>query len=344
MIAMLHPLAGATLLLSVCADLLPALPRHRETSPRLDGPIAGVVLGPRAEPIAGARVAIAGTMTRTETSAEGRFRFLNVGGQTVTLEVTRIGYRKVTQSVTVGDTAIRITMAEAAISLDAVVVTGTAGAESKRSVGNAVATVSATDVVSTAPIRGVGDILNGRVAGVVVTPGSGVAGGGPIVQIRGRSTLSLRTEPLVYIDGVRANSDVGTGPSIGSSGQFASRLGDISPEEIESIEVIRGPAASTLYGTEASNGVIQIITKKGRSADRATFGLSVRQGSNWFMNLDGRIPHNFTKDPNGQVFEQDLVASEKAAGRPIFRTGNLQGYGLDLSGGIEKIQYYLGTN
>jgi TonB-dependent SusC/RagA subfamily outer membrane receptor len=331
-------------LASVDRDIRWIVPRLPDSRVSHDGPIAGVVLGSRSEPISGARVIVVGTTNRTETDASGRFRFASLPGTTVTLEVTRIGYRRVTQPVTVGDVSVQITLSEAALNLDAVVVTGTAGAESKRSIGNAVASVSAADVVGVAPIRGVGDLLNGRVAGVVVTPGSGVAGGGPVVQIRGRSTISLRTQPLVYVDGVRTNSDVGTGPSIGSSGQFASRLGDLNPEEIESIEIIRGPAAATLYGTEASNGVIQIITKKGRNADRPTTGLSIRQGANWFMDPEGRIPHNFTRDAGtGQIFEQDLLAQERAAGRPIFRTGHLQGIAGDISGGVEKLQYYLGA-
>jgi TonB-dependent SusC/RagA subfamily outer membrane receptor len=331
-------------LASVDPDVRWGVPRLPQPVRPQDGPVAGVVLGSRSEPIAGARVVVVGTSNRTETDAAGRFRFASLPGTTATLEVTRIGYRRVTQPVTVGNVNLQIALAEAALNLDAVVVTGTAGAESKRAIGNAVASVSAVDVLGVSPIRGVGDLLNGRVAGVVVTPGSGVAGGGPIVQIRGRSTISLRTQPLVYVDGVRTNSDVGTGPSIGSSGQFASRLGDLNPEEIESIEIIRGPAAATLYGTEASNGVIQIITKKGRMSDRPTTGLSIRQGANWFMDLEGRIPHNFSRDAaTGVVFEQDLLAQERAAGRPIFKTGHLQGIAGDISGGVERLQYYLGA-
>ena len=304
------------------------------------------MIGTRSEPIADARVTIVGTPSRTQSDAAGRFRFANVAGTAVTLEITKIGYRRVTQAARAADTTLRIVLTESAISLDAVVVTGTAGAEAKRSVGNAVATINAADAVATAPIiAGVGDLLNGRVAGVVVLPSTGINGGGPLIAIRGRSTISLgaTSQPLIYIDGVRTNNDVATGVVIGSSGNFVSRIGDINPEEIESIEIIRGPAASTLYGTEASNGVIQIVTKKGRLADRATTNLTIREGANWFQNLAGRIPHNFGLDANGTVIEQDLIAQETNAGRPFFRTGRLEGIGGDISGGQGALKYYLGT-
>jgi TonB-dependent SusC/RagA subfamily outer membrane receptor len=331
-----RPDGAATL---VRRQSLPSAPRPAEV-----GPIAGTIIGTRSEPIAGAQVAVIGSTRRTETNAAGRFRFSQVDGHIVTLEVTRIGYRRVTQPASVGDTAVRITLSESAITLDAMVVTGTAGAEAKRSVGNAVASISANDIMATAPIiSGVGDLINGRVAGVVVTPGTGIDGGGPLIAIRGRSTISLgqSSQPLVYIDGVRTNNDVAQGTVIGSSGAFVSRIGDLNPEEIESIEIIRGPAASTLYGTEASNGVIQIVTKKGRTADQNTTNLSIREGASWFMNLAGRIPHNFGLDANGNVIEQDLVGQEARAGRPIFRTGQLQGFSGDVSGGQGPIKYYM---
>ena len=208
--------------------------------------------------------------------------------------------------------------------------------------GNAIASVEAGVILEHAPIRDVGDLLGGRTAGVVVLPGTGVAGGGPKIEVRGRTTISLQSEPLIYVDGVRSNNDVATGPLIGSSGRFASRLGDLNPEEIESIEIIRGPAAATLYGTEASNGVIQIITKKGRSGQRPTVALSVSQGANWFLNADERIPTNWARDPaTGEIFEYDHLAVEQAAGRPIFSTGHLQGYNGDLSGATGIVRYFL---
>src|SRR5690606_19929158 len=117
--------------------------------------------------------------------------------------------------------------------------------------------------------RDVSSLLNGRAPGVTISQGSGRIGSGPTIQVRGRSTMSLDSEPIIYIDGVRMYNDVNSGPPAGGlaaqGARSASRLVDINPDDIESIEVIKGPAAATIYGTEAANGVIQIITKKGAS-------------------------------------------------------------------------------
>jgi len=286
-----------------------------------------------------ADVALEGTKWRSQSGSDGRYRLADVTAGTYTLVVRRIGYQRRSQSLTLAgssDVTIDLGLEPSAIDLDEVVVTGTPGAVQRRTIGNALAKVDAADILQVAPIRNVGDLLNGRVAGVVIMPGTGMVGAGPRVQIRGRTSISLRSEALIYIDGFRVSNDVASGPAL-----TISRLGDLNPRDIESIEVIRGPAAATLYGTEASNGVIQIITKKGRAGDRSTLGASIRQGANWFMNPEGRIANNVARDPaSGQIVELNLFAQEAAAGRPIFRTGHVQGYGVDLTGGSNTVQYY----
>src|SRR3712207_322944 len=135
-------------------------------------------------------------------------------------------------------------------------------------------------------------------------------------------------------------------------GGGASRLNDINPEDIESIEIIKGPAASTLYGTEASNGVVQIITKRGR-AGRARWDFSTRQGTTWMQNPEGRAGLLYactaasclpTATNPGQVISFNLYRHEIENGRgPIFTNGQLQGYAAALSGGTEASRYYLST-
>src|SRR4029453_17917680 len=93
---------------------------------------------------------------------------------------------------------------------------------------------------------------------------SGTTGGGSRIRIRGSNSLSLSNEPLIIIDGVRAISDV-SGPTSDTGGQNPSRLDDLNPEDIDNIEVIKGPAAAALYGTASANGVVQITTKRGRA-------------------------------------------------------------------------------
>src|SRR5438105_4209045 len=178
------------------------------------------------------------------------------------------------------------------------------------------------------PVSQVQSMINGRAAGVQVAPGTGMVGAGPRIRIRGVSTLSLSDQPLIYVDGVRTNNDVNAGPTNQGYGSGEiSRLGDFSPEDIESIEIIKGPAAATLYGTEAANGVIQIITKRGHTEGPAQWEVSVRQGGNWFDNAAGRVPENWGLDPKtGQLIHVNLVQHEADRGTPVFRTGHLQDY------------------
>jgi TonB-dependent SusC/RagA subfamily outer membrane receptor len=164
---------------------------------------------------------------------------------------------------------------------------------------------------------------------VSINVGGGNVGQGGPLEIRGISTISLGGGPLVYVDGVRFN---------GSGG----RLNDLNPEDIDKIEVIKGPAAATLYGTEASNGVVQIITKKGTAGAR-TVEVFVRQGANWFNDPGGRIEPNYGL-VNGQIISQDLYAEEEAAGRHMFRTGQIQNYGLSIRGGRDNFSYYVSGN
>ena len=165
--------------------------------------------------------------------------------------------------------------------------------------------------------------------------------------------MSLLNEPLIYVDGVRINNQTGSGPGNqgftsvvpGISGSI-SRLNDINPDEIESIEVIKGPAAATLYGTEASNGVIQILTKKGISG-RPRWSFSTRQGSNYVRDPEGRWPVNYNSIPRPggpagarDTVSIDIIDLEKAAGRDVFRKGRIQEYDLSAAGGSELFRYF----
>src|SRR6185437_9085553 len=116
--------------------------------------------------------------------------------------------------------------------------------------------------------------------GVAVISTTGQIGAGPQIRIRGVGTFSLSSTPLVYIDGIRSDN-ANTG--------LVSRFNDFNPEQVESIEVLKGPAAATLYGTEAARGVINIITKKG-AAGGTRYNFTIKEGANWFMNPEGRLP------------------------------------------------------
>jgi TonB-linked SusC/RagA family outer membrane protein len=295
-----------------------------------------VVAGSNLEPLVGAQVVVVGTTLGGLTNEVGRFLIEGVSGTEVTLEVVMLGYTTETVRAQVGDSDIRIVMGQSAILLDALVVTGTAGDTRKRVLGNAVSQIDAT-AMAVAPIQSFGQLLNGRATGVVVTQGSGVAGTSSEIRIRGRSSLrEVSDAPLIYIDGIRVNNRI----SGGFGDPAVSRLDDIDPASIESIEVIKGPAAATLYGTEASNGVIQIITKRG-AAGPARWNVTMRQGLSYFNDAADRLGDNYWTDPSGNVVQQNLVRQEEQLGSPIFETGREQFYNMSVAGGTDDLQYYL---
>ncbi len=242
------------------------------------------------QPIAAARVVLSGLTGETQSSVSGEFRFSNVRPGLVIVASFRLGYKTAADTVTVvaGQTVTaEIAMNASLVTLSELVVTGTAGNQERKAQAALVATVTASEVIKDAPITSVANLLQSRVPGVALSAQSGTAGTATTIRIRGASSINLSNQPLLFIDGVRVNEGTIGG---GAGGQSFDRLNDINPEEIESIEVVKGPAAATLYGADASAGVIQIITKKGRA------------GSNSFQqNLrleNGSIDANFTPMDN----------------------------------------------
>ena len=316
------------------------------------GIVAGTVVNSGGAGITQATVRAVGTNRATLTDAAGAFRLTGLSGQQVTLEVRRIGFRPATQQVAVGTLAVRIVLADQPNTLDQVVVTGTVGEQTRREIPNAVSTIDVADVVATAPVRSVQDLLTGRAAGVSVIGSSGQVGTGSRIRIRGASSLSLANDPLIYIDGVRVDNTQGSGPTNqGFGSRSVSRWNDFDPDDIESIEVIKGPAAATLYGTEASNGVVQIITKRGM-AGKTVWNVTSRWGSNSLPNWKDRFFTNYGTVPlaGGTAGQLDTVTIDVRMlndslqanfGNDIFRTGNLQDLQLSVSGGTNSSRYYI---
>ncbi|HXF94652.1 MAG TPA: SusC/RagA family TonB-linked outer membrane protein [Gemmatimonadales bacterium] len=217
------------------------------------------------QPVAGARVLLGNTNIAAVTTVEGRYTLRSVPVGTHEVRVSVIGYASAIQTVTVEAGAMAtadFALRQAVVSLDAVTITATGEAARARELGNAVATVKADQVTQAAPISDFADLLSGRAANVQVLQSSGTTGAGARVRIRGLSSLSLSNEPVYYVDGVRIESGSNS-LSVGTGGQSFSRINDINPEDIESVEIIKGPSAATLYGTQAANGVIRITTKRG---------------------------------------------------------------------------------
>ncbi|NUO37824.1 MAG: SusC/RagA family TonB-linked outer membrane protein [Gemmatimonadaceae bacterium] len=315
------------------------------------GIVSGTVVAEGSlRPLANVQVTVEGQPGRgAVTDAGGRFRLAGLSGSTVTLVTRLLGFRQSSRTVQVGATDVRFVLAERAVELNQVVVTGTAGGEQKRAIGTSVAQVNAAEVTSKTAVASVDALLNGRAAGVAILPGTGMIGAGARVRIRGIGSFSLSADPLIYVDGVRVNNQTGTGISIQAfSSGVISRLNDFDPEQIESIEVLKGPAAATLYGTEAARGVINIITKKG-VAGQTTYDFMVRAGGNTFQNAAGRIATNWCHIqgptsclPNGTgpLLGLNTVVRQDSLGAPIFRTGRVLDYNASVSGGTGILRFY----
>jgi TonB-linked SusC/RagA family outer membrane protein len=315
------------------------------------GSISGRVVDARTElPIAGASVSIEGTRLGGFAGADGRYRIANVPAGTHSVAARSIGFAPVIQSVTVGTGAATADFAlqVQAVALDEIVVSGTASGERVRSMGNSVTKINAAEATALTAPPNITSLMNARAPGMIVNFNTGRIGSASSINIRGRSSIGQGNSPLIYVDGVRINTSTGVGPSQGGfsaqGAQIGGRLNDINPEDIESIEVIKGPAASTIYGTEASNGVIQIMTKKG-GGSRPTLSLQVQQGAIWFRDPEGRIPTNYYRTCDTCPLQTwNAVTAEADSGRKLFRNGHTRVVTGAISGGFQQARYYISSS
>ena len=201
-------------------------------------------------PIIGATVIEQGTANGASTGLDGDY-VLTVSSADAVVEISCIGYS--TQSFVASQVPAVVTLSEDALFLDDVVVIGY-GTVKKEDMTGSVATVKA-DEINKGMISSPADLLKGKSAGVVVTPGSGQPGAGSTIRIRGGSSLSATNDPLIIVDGLPVSND-------GISG-MGDVLSSINPNDIESFSVLKDASATAIYGSRASNGVILITTKKG---------------------------------------------------------------------------------
>lgn len=311
------------------------------------GRITGQVTSRSGAPIPGVQVYIASTNQGTLTSENGRFLITSVAVGTHELRAERIGYQAVEQQVTVtadASVVVNFTLAEQALGLDEIVVTGTAGTARRREVGNTVAQINVAELP--APPPNVDALLQSQSAGILVGQGNGAVGSGAQIRLRGAVSVSQSNQPIIYVDGVRVRSDaysrnISPTEGAGRGGNVtASPLNDINPADIERIEVLKGSAASTLYGTEAAAGVIQIFTKRGRSGD-AQWTLQIDQGFNRLMPFAPDVDVRPPGDPSFADVPQGEYSYERLNMEPYLRDGHRQKYALSVSGGGQALQYYM---
>lgn len=355
--------ASLLLLLSVVAPASARAERgpgadHVARVPAAAGSIRGrVTEKATGQPIVSAQVTIVGQRTGTITNNNGEYVLRGITPGQLTVRATRIGYQPQTATVSVpdgGEATANFQLDHAVARLEEVVTTAT-GNVARREFGNVVATVNADSIAQAAPITNVNEMLQGRTAGVQVIQGQGVVGASSSIRIRGTSSLSLTNEPLIVVDGVRYDNQ----PEPGNvTGVRVNRM-NFTPDEIESIDVIKGPSAAALYGTAAANGVIIIKTKRGASGP-AKWNAWFEQGA---VSQPAQFPSNYYSwthftNSKGQVVNGQCKIYQAGAGQctidsltsynpyrsdstNYWHTNPSTTVGVQVSGGSEQLKYFV---
>lgn len=257
----------------LAGDQITLVQRHplRQAQRRLSGHVLDA--GSRA-PIAGAQIVVTGTTVGTLTNDSGAFALRLPDGST-SLSIRRIGYRQTIAPIPVDTGDMTVLLTQDVLKLEAMVVTGLATTIASTNAANDVAVLNAEDV-SRVSAPTVENALQGKITGALIQQNNGGApGGGMQIQVRGITSIYANAQPLYVIDGVMVNNETvnsglnsishsegGVGPS--QQDNSPNRIADINPNDIESIEVLKGASASAIYGSKASSGVIVITTKRGR--------------------------------------------------------------------------------
>lgn len=333
------------------------------------GNVTGQVLDvTTGEPLVGAQVVVVGTNIGGLTNENGRYLITRVPVGERQIRAIMLGFGQAVTTVTVasGETvAADFRLTTTAIELEAIVVSAATGREQRaRELGTNVANIEVTEV-SPAKISSVADVLSGRSAGVTMQDVNGTTGTSQRIRIRGANSISLSNEPLIYVDGALINSGF-TGGGVG--GQQESRLNDINPADIESVEIVKGPAATALYGTAAANGAVLITTKRGiPGKTQWSFfaeGAQINDVTDYPLNYasyqidDSSLPL-FTSEgrfntagysycPNisaaNGTCTQDGTLSFNTLMDPRttpFSTGDRQRYGVSVRGGSSQVRYFV---
>lgn len=303
-------------------------------------------------PVPTAEVAVVGTGLAARTDGQGRARLEAVPGGPQRVRVRALGYEEARLDVVVragAATPLSVQLQSRAIALDRLVVTAT-GRRRTRQVATEVARIDVANVMETAPVTTMSELLTGRASGVTVLPGSGTVGTGARIRLRGSSSISLGNDPVIFLDGVRLETSVESG-SIDVGGQVPSRLDDLTLEDIESVEMVKGPSASTLYGTDAANGVVRITTRRGEPGrTRLTAWLEggVAQDVHDYQAnysaraADGRLCFTFQAVAGAcDQAELEMFSPLRDPQTTPFQTGWRQQYGVSVSGGSDRLTYYL---
>ncbi len=320
------------------------------------------------QPIQDVTITIVGQQVGTRTNDRGEYRLRIPAGEALIL-ARQLGFKRQTIRLAATETSANFVLERDVLQLEGVTVTGAATVVDRKSAATAVSTVSAQEL-NRVPARSVESNLAGKVAGARMFENSGAPGGGAQIQIRGATSVLGQGDPLYVVDGIIiSNASISSGASSvtrasGSTGssqdQVVNRLADLNPNDIESIEVLKSAAASAIYGSRATNGVVVITTKRGKQG-RATWNVTQRVGTQEQQkNLSSRRYTTFAEvyDPSkGIDWTGGAVglAAAKTACNPNCPFYDWQGqlYGrtspsfetlLSASGGVNNTRFFASLN
>ncbi|WP_282074519.1 SusC/RagA family TonB-linked outer membrane protein [Maribacter aquivivus] len=291
--------------------------------------VSGTVTDQGGLPLPGVNIVVEGTTTGTQTDFDGNYSIMAAQGET--LLFTYIGQKAVRKSVGAGST-VSVQMEEDAQALEEVVVTAQGIKREKKALGFAVSSVDEEDLES----RSEGDVarvLSGKASGVQITAAGGMSGSATNVVVRGLSSFSGSNQALFVVDGVPFSSDTNAQDTNGGGSNFltgntgSSRFLDLDPNNIAKIEVLKGLAAATLYGSQGKNGVILITTKAG-SAVGGKKKTEITVNQSYFVNEFASLPDY--QDEYGNGFDQAFGWFFSNWG-PSFEESGLSGWARQAS-------------
>ncbi len=289
--------------------------------------LKGTVVDSQGYPVVGMTVMEKGTSNGTSTDANGNYT-LSLSSQNCTIEFNALGYKTVTEQVA-GRNVINLTAQEESIALDAVVAIGY-GSVRKRDLTTAVSTVSNEDM-ELRPVTEASGFIQGKVAGVTVQQTSGLPGSGMTVRVRGASSIASSNDPLYVVDGV----PVGTG-------NYA--IAYLSPQDIETMQILKDASSAAIYGSRAANGVVLITTKQGKKSKGPQISLNASVGlANVAKTYDVLNVSEYKElmDELGVVSLPDGLKDETDWFKETYKTGISQNYQLSVSNANDKMRYYL---
>ncbi|MFB6248488.1 MAG: SusC/RagA family TonB-linked outer membrane protein [Salinibacter sp.] len=304
------------------------------------GSVTGTVTDGEGAPLPGANVAIVEVQQGAATGADGTYEITGLEPGEYTVEVSLVGFstQRATVTIEAGEEVTQnFTLSSDPMNLDEVVVTGQGSEVSRRALGTNMEVINAEDLQNT-PTTSIDKLLQGRVTGATIRSQSAQPGQGALMNFRGITSVFANQTPVIYVDGIRVDNSANTSFSFG--GETTSALSELLTNDIERVEITKGGAASTLYGSDAANGVIQIFTQDGEPGEtEITF--RTKQG------VDFPVSRYF-KDTGFSFPERTNSGSDTPdAGRTNFieneflKRGYSQDYYLGVSGGSEAITYDL---